>query len=237
MDAKSNRNDNVAMEVMDREELEWYHNIQDPWDWVTVFENTVSDYCGYKYGVAVDSNSNAIRLMLEYLKIKDQHIVIPARTYVSVPNQIILSGNHPLFEDYKWNGFYQFGGDIPIIDAATAFYEDMGKDHQDKFMILSFHKKKILNIGKGGMILTNDEKFVEWARPMIYDGRHKDRLYKDDEFECIGWHMYMTPEDAMRGLRIFHSPRIQSWNEHCGSSKVYGDLRKQKIYEKYVSTE
>ena len=32
----------------------------------------------------------------------------------------------------------------------------------------------------------------------------------------------------MRGLRIFHSPRIQSWNEHCGSSKVYGDLRKQK---------
>ena len=32
------------MEVMDREELEWYHNIQDPWDWVEVFENTVSDY-------------------------------------------------------------------------------------------------------------------------------------------------------------------------------------------------
>ena len=40
--------------------------------------------------------------------------------------------------------------------------------------------------------------------------------------------MYMTIEDTMRGLRIFHSPRIQSWNEHCGSSKVYGDLRKQK---------
>ena len=39
------------MEKMDREELEWYHNIQDPWDWVTVFEDTVSKYCGYKYGV------------------------------------------------------------------------------------------------------------------------------------------------------------------------------------------
>ena len=37
------------------------------------------------------------------------------------------------------------------------------------------------------MILTNDEKFVDWARPMIYDGRHKNKLYKDDEFECIGW--------------------------------------------------
>ena len=38
------------------------------------------------------------------------------RTYVSVPNQIILSGNIPVFEDYKWDGFYEFGGDIPIID-------------------------------------------------------------------------------------------------------------------------
>ena len=103
------------MEVMDREELEWYHNIQDPWDWVTVFENTVSDYVDTNMVLLIQTQM-PIRLMLEYLKIKDQHIVIPVRTYVSVPNQIILSGNHPLFEDYKWNGFYQFGGDIPIID-------------------------------------------------------------------------------------------------------------------------
>ena len=40
------------MDSMDREELEWYHNIQDPWDWVKIFENTVSEYCGYKYAVA-----------------------------------------------------------------------------------------------------------------------------------------------------------------------------------------
>ena len=74
----------------------------------------------------------------------------------------------------------------------------MGEGQEDKFMVLSFHKKKILNIGKGGMILTNDEDFVKWSRPMIYDGRHKDKLYKDDEFECIGWYMYMTPEDVHR---------------------------------------
>ena len=42
----------------------------------------------------------------------------------------------------------------------------MGKDQQDKYMILSF-TKKILNIDKGGMILTNDEKFVDCSRPMI----------------------------------------------------------------------
>ena len=43
-------------------------------------------------------------------------------------------------------------------------YENMGEGQEDKFMVLSFHKKKILNIGKGGMILTNDEDFVKWIK-------------------------------------------------------------------------
>ena len=119
--------------------------------------------------------------------------------YVSVPNQIILSGNRPKFKDIKWKGLYPLG-DTGIIDAATAFYESMGRGYEDKFMILSFHLKKILNIGQGGMILTNRPHFNEWARPMIYDGRHKDRLYKEDEFECVGWHMYMSPESAKKRI-------------------------------------
>jgi dTDP-4-amino-4,6-dideoxygalactose transaminase len=209
------------------------YNINDPWDWVTRFEDEVANYTGYRYGIACDSNSNAIRLCLHYLNITDTDIEIPANTYVSVPNQIILSGNRPQFRDIKWKGLYPLG-DTGIIDAATAFYESMGRGYEDKFMILSFHLKKILNIGQGGMILTNRDDFNEWARPMIYDGRHKDRLYKEDEFECVGWHMYMSPESAKKGLEIFNSEKIQPFNEPCGSSEVYGDLRKQNIYNKYV---
>ena len=209
------------------------YNINDPWDWVTRFEDEVANYTGYRYGIACDSNSNAIRLCLHYLNITDTDIEIPANTYASVPNQIILSGNRPQFRDIKWKGLYPIG-DTGIIDAATAFYESMGRGYEDKFMILSFHLKKILNIGQGGMILTNRDDFNEWARPMIYDGRHKDRLYKEDEFECVGWHMYMSPESAKKGLEIFNSEKIQPFNEPCGSSEVYGDLRKQNIYNKYV---
>ena len=205
--------------------------IKDNWDWVTHFEKEVAEYCGSKYGIACDSNSNAIRLVLHYLGIVGQEIGIPARTYVSVPNQIILSGNKPVFQDTQWDGMYQLGY-TGIYDAATAFYEGMYYDTMDEsYMILSFHIKKILNIGQGGMILTNDEKFNEWARPMIYDGRHKDKLYKDDEFDCIGWHMYMSPEQAQRGLEIFHSSKIQSSNPNCGGSWLYGDLSTQKIYQ------
>jgi len=100
-------------------------------------------------------------------------------------------------------------------------------------MILSFHLKKILNIGTGGMILTNDPRFDVWSRPMIYDGRHKNLMYKEDHFECIGWHMYMSPEQAKLGLEIFNSPRIQIWNKSMGGSWLYDDLRKQKIFWEY----
>jgi dTDP-4-amino-4,6-dideoxygalactose transaminase len=104
----------------------------------------------------------------------------------------------------------------------------------ENYMILSFHLKKILNIGTGGMILTNDDEFNEWARPMVYDGRHKNTLYDDDEFECVGWHMYMTPEQAKRGLEIFNSDKIKKYNQSVGGSWKYKDLSQQKIYKKYI---
>ena len=209
------------------------YKIKDSWDWVTYFENEVANYCGSQYAIACDSNSNALRLLFHYIEVKNREIRIPANTYVSVPNQIILSGNKPVFETIKWKGMYELGN-TSIVDAATAFHKDMYLEYLDSFMVLSFHIKKILNIGQGGMILTNDKDFEEWARPMIYDGRHKNKLYQDDEFECIGWHMYMSPESAKRGLEIFHSDKIQDYNEPCGSSETYKDLRQQKIYKKYI---
>ena len=46
------------------------YEINDPWDWVDIFENTVKQYAGSKHAIACDSNTNAIRLLFEYLKIK-----------------------------------------------------------------------------------------------------------------------------------------------------------------------
>lgn len=212
--------------------------IKDPWDWVTHFENEISEYTNSPCAVACDSNSNAIRLVLHYLNIKNSTIKIPCNTYVSVPNQIILSGNIPLFSQFEWEGMYQLGN-TSIIDSATAFYRNMFVDNDIqtngtyKYMILSFHYKKILNIGKGGMILTNDPTFNKWARPMIYDGRDKYTLYSDDDFSCIGWHMYMPPEEAKRGLEIFNNIK-DNHKKYCGNNHTYKDLRNQKIYEKYT---
>ena len=213
-------------------DIEKMYPIINDWDWVTHFENTIAKYCGSHCALAVDSNTNAIKLVLEYLNIKNKTIFVPKNTYVSVPSQIIHSGNTPHFVDFEWEGEYQLFP-YPIWDSATRFRKNMHT--LQTYQILSFHLKKILNIGTGGMILTEDREFVEWARPKIYDGRDFQKMYVDDDFQCIGYHMYMTPEQAKRGLEIFHSDRIKDINEDCGSSKTYKDLSKQKIFKEYVN--
>jgi dTDP-4-amino-4,6-dideoxygalactose transaminase len=210
------------------------YKITNSWDWVTHFENELAKYTGYKYAIACDSNSNALRLVLHYNNVINQKIEIPAKTYVSVANQIILSGNEPRFVDYEWDGIYTLGG-VPIIDAATGLWKNMAKGYENYFMILSFHLKKILNIGTGGMILTNNKKFEKWSRPMIYDGRHKNVMYNNDDFACVGWHMYMTPEQAQKGLEIFNSDKIKPHNKSVGGSWKYKDLREQHIFKKYFN--
>lgn len=205
------------------------YTINDPWDAVTLFEEKLAEYAGSKYAVCLDSCSNALFLCLQYLNIKDQVIEIPKHTYASVPMQIIHSGNKIRFIDKKWSGEYYLG-DTKVVDAATRFHRDMYQ--KDSYYCLSFHHRKTLKIGRGGAILTDDADFVSWCRPMIYDGRHKEVLYKNDQLACIGYHMYMTPEDAAIG--ILKLEELPDFNIDTGSDQAYTDLSKQKIFDNYL---
>jgi hypothetical protein len=224
----------MSFERLNEDQIIEKYGIVDPWDYVTSFENAIKEYCGYGFAIACDSNTNAIKLCLEYLGIKNEKIRIPAKTYVSVPNQIIHSGNYPELVGMEWYGEYEIG-ETGIIDSACKFEKNSAISHQDPhYKILSFHHRKIINIGKGGMILTNDAEFEGWARTMIYDGRHKEVKYDNDEFDCYGYHMYMTPEDAKKGLSILHSDRIGEDVIMCASHEDYKDLRNQNIFNKKV---
>lgn len=203
-----------------------YTEANDPWDAVTIFERELAEYAGSKYAVCIDSCSNALFLCMKYLGIKDQTIEIPAHTYSSVPCQIVHAGNKIKFSDIEWDGHYQLG-DTPIVDAATQMYKGMYK--QDTFMCVSFHHRKILKLGRGGVILTNDADFVEWAGPMIYDGRHKYTPYAEDELCAIGYHMYMTPEDAVKGLELLHN--LADSNANTGGNTGYRDLRQFDVFK------
>jgi dTDP-4-amino-4,6-dideoxygalactose transaminase len=175
-----------------------------PYDIVAEFEKQVAEYAGAKYGVAVESGTAAIFLSLQYLvhvRGYRGEVTIPARTYPSVPCAIIQAGLTVKFDDKPWGGIYELES-TGIIDSALRFRRGMYVPQS--FYCLSFHIKKHLPIGRGGMILTDNASAVDWLKRARFDGRGECAL-EEDNLNVIGWNMYMQPEQAARGLKLFHN--------------------------------
>lgn len=210
-----------------------------PYEVVDSFEQRVSEWAGAKYGVAVESGTAAIFLSLQYRKNKNGSIgkvFIPNYTYPSVPCSIIHCGGTVSFwSNLKWSGYYGLYP-LDIFDAALQFKKGMYNDKIKKvsgLMCLSFHIKKHLPIGRGGMILTDDENAYEWFKKARFDGRSPIPL-SEDNFTMLGWNMYMQPTDAARGIQLFEVLR-QKYPDGMEDLKVeeqgYPDLSIYQIYK------
>ena len=213
------------------------YNINCAWGIVDLFEKKIAKYAGSKYAISVDCCTNALFLCLKYLKAKG-NITIPKRTWISVPNTIINSGCNVNFEDIKWSGIYRLKP-YPIYDSAVRMKKNMYI--KDTYYCLSFHIRKHIPIGRGGMILTDNKDAYDWFRKVRYCGRTIDKdginyvLYKNDNISSAGWNMYMTPEQAARGLELFKN--IKDNNADQESSGSCKDLSLLPMYteEKYYT--
>jgi dTDP-4-amino-4,6-dideoxygalactose transaminase len=201
---------------------------KDPRDVVTMFEDKVAKFAGAKYGIAVDCCSHGLFLSLKFykdvLKMKNEFIEIPAYTYCSVPMQIKHAGFTPKFEDIQWSGVYQLKP-FDIWDGAVRWTKGM---YKGGFHIVSFQLKKRIPIGRGGMILTDDPAAAEWFRKMTYDGRDLNIGYMEDDFQYCGYHYYMTPEDAARGIILMD--QVPKKNLDSGNNRMYSDLSTKKVF-------
>ena len=196
-----------------------------PYKIVKMFEEEVSEYTGSPYAVAVDSCTNALFLCMMYVGVEGVEVVLPKCTYLSVPMSVAHAGGEPVFREFDWQGIYQLAP-LPIYDSAKRLTSDMYIPKT--FMCLSFHIKKLLPLGKGGMILSNDPKAVRWLKKARYEGR-SERSYKDDNIDMLGWNMYMTPQQASHGLAL-----MQNYPKHMpdlGENEGYRDLTTNKIFE------
>ncbi len=194
------------------------NNLKDPWDIVDLFEKKLSSYTGSKYAVAVDCCTHAIFLSLKYLNEK-KTLYIPENTYISIPNVINMAGYKFEFKNIEWDGSYKLEP-LPVIDSACRFTANMYQ--KNTLTCLSFHHRKQVPIGRGGMILTDDRKAYDWLKLARYDGRHLEKKYDDDKFNSIGWHMYMTPEQACLGIEAFE--RFNDEKKTIGGSNTYKSL-------------
>lgn len=192
---------------------------------VREFEKTIAEYSGSKYAVAVETCTAAIFLSCVYKKVKE--VEIPKKTYVSVPCSIIHASGKVKFRDEKWEGIYELKP-YNIIDGALRFRK--GMYIKNSLHCLSFHFKKLLPIGRGGMILTDDSRAREWLKRARFDGRTEGVSLLKDKF-TLGWNMYMLPEQAARGLQIFGFIKNKELPDIQRESQNYPDLSKFKIYQ------
>ena len=194
-----------------------------PYKIVTMFEETIADYTGAPYAVSTDNCTDALLLCCEYLKVTE--VTIPCRTYLSVPQSIMHAGGTLKFEDIRWKGIYQLKP-YPLYDAAKRLTSGMYLPRT--FMCLSFHIKKHLKIGKGGMILTDDRLAAQWFRKGRYEGR-STVPYHEDNIQINGYNAYMCPEQAARGLMLMQN--YPEHNEDIPEEPFYRDLREFDLFK------
>lgn len=194
-----------------------------------MFEEELCEYTNAPYCVVVDSCTNALLLSLLYHRASGK-ITIPKRTYLSVPQAIILAGAEPMFKDIDWSGQYYLEP-YPIIDSAKRLTSDMYIP--GTYMCLSFHIKKTLPIGKGGAILCDNLEAVEWFKQMRYEGR-SEANYWEDNIKLTGYNFYMTPEEAARGLALMlnYPKEVPDLSENDGLG--YRDLTEFDVFKKYL---
>jgi dTDP-4-amino-4,6-dideoxygalactose transaminase len=203
------------------------------------FEKRLAEYTGAPYVVTVDNQSNALFLALYYEKnakqsITTDTITIPARTYPSVPCEIIHAGLKVKFKPVKGKmlkGAYQLEGSN-VWDSALCFTSNMYKP--ESHMCVSFTGPyKHFKLSKGGAILTDSEEAYMWFKRARYSGR-RECSYHEDYFDMLGWNFYMMPELSARGLllmnQFYTSKGEPKTNPDLELS--YPDLSKFEIYTK-----
>ena len=187
------------------------------------FENAIAEFYGSPYAVATDCCTHAIELCLRYSNITS--LVVPKRTYISVPFLANKLNIELKWKDEEWSDYYYLG-DTNIIDAAVLWRED--SYIPGTLMCLSFQFRKHLNLGRGGMILTDNQDSFSMLKKMSYDGRDPNIPWREQDIETVGYHYYMTPETATLGLNKL--PDAIKTQPTKWSILDWPDLTKMKIF-------
>ena len=107
-------------------------------------------------------------------------------------------GNTIEWRDESWEDYYEISNS-GIYDAAVLWKEN--SYIPNTMMCLSFQFQKHLSLGRGGMILLDDERSAHKLAKMVYDGRQPNVPWRNQNVDTVGYHYYMTPETATIRIR------------------------------------
>ena len=161
---------------------------------VKQLEEKIAEFFGSPYAVAVDCCTHGVELSLRYMNV--EKIVVPKRTYPSIPFLAHKLNIYLEWKDENWVDYYYLTENV--IDAAV-FWKRNGYI-PNTFMSISFQFQKHLNLGRGGIILTDNKEAAVLLKKMSYDGRLPSVPWREQNIDTVGYHYYMTPETAQLGL-------------------------------------
>ena len=199
---------------------------------VSKFEKEIAKFYGSSYAIATDSCTHGIEICIKYLRANK--IIVPRRTYLSVPMLAHKMQIDLEWKDEKWENYYEIEckkNMLPVekklYDAAVLWEENSYL--KGTFMCLSFQFQKHLSLGRGGMILTDDLSAKIRLKKMSYDGRLPDIPWRNQNVDTIGYHYYMTPETAQLGLEKLEKAKITTPKKWA--IKDWPDLTKMDVFK------
>ena len=177
------------------------------------FEKQIASFFGAPYAIAIDSCTHGIELALRYTKATK--ISVPKRTYLSVPFLANKLNIELEWRDENWVNYYYVTDNI--IDAAVLWKK--GSYIPNTMMGISFQYQKHLSLGRGGVLLLDNEEAAVEIKKMSYDGRLPMIPWREQNVSTYGYHYYMTPETALLGLEKFSlvkdlEPKIWSYQNY-----------------------
>jgi dTDP-4-amino-4,6-dideoxygalactose transaminase len=193
---------------------------------VNEFEKSIANFFNSPYAIATDSCTHALELCLRYKNYNN--IIIPKRTYVSVPMLGIILNLNWKWKEENWKNYYYIGN-TNIIDAAVLW--EKNSYISNTYMCLSFQFKKHLSLGRGGAILLDNKEDYDILKKMSYDGRDLSKPWAEQDISVLGYHYYMTPETAKIGIKKFEE--VKSLPQKTWDYKMYPDLSKMSIFKLY----
>lgn len=205
------------------------HPSVNPFRVVRDFEAALCAYTGAPYAVTVNSCTMALLLACVWNRKEFEYVPdileIPSVTYPSVPMSIRHAGYRVAWTQGFWEGSYQLYPS-PIRDCALRFTSGMYVPGQ--VQCVSFHARKLLKIGSGGAILHDDAAADAWYRKARFDGRTEGVPTAEDTYEMLGYHCYMFPEQAARGLHL-----LSYYPKHMPDQPkdAYPDLSRWPIFQ------
>ena len=228
-----------------REVVESGYLVQGPR--VAAFEQSVADYVGTKYAVAVCNCTAALHLALLALDVRSGDLVlVTAYSWVATANVIELCGAQPVFVDIQPDTFnmdpqalkavlmrlmsiqetarrvrailpvHTFGQmadmpailelaeryDLPVVeDAACALGATLNQRQAGTWGVMgcfSFHPRKAITTGEGGIITTNDPALAHRLRALRNHGQDPDAL--TPTFIMPGFNYRLTEFQGALGL-------------------------------------